>query len=245
MANQGAGWRFDIMRRVAILLFVIVSSLAIFGAYRLALSYAERDIIRERALEEIAAANRRYNEIRERYIALGESYNEAVKKTAVTELIAYEDGSVCVAFISLDGTEEIRKTPFKLGSEVYVDFAVMDGRAFFRRVFDENTPPKEALVINPIDKSWSKTGETTKGRAVYTRLEEPGRWTVTLSGNGSLDMAKKGLNEPPTPLMVPPTMKDYPVIETDAPVLDENVEAKLDDIGPGDVFKALFGSSRS
>lgn len=217
-------------KKLGVVLLLLGTTLVSLVAYRLVRSHVADDIYRQRLRE----AN-------ERYTALASTYNDAVKKTAVTELVVYEDGSVCVAFVNEDGTEEIKQTPFKMGSEVFVDFMVVDGKTFFRRVFDENTPPKEALVINPLKKSWEQSGETARGKAAYAKLTEPGRWTVTLSGNGSLDIAKKDKDAEPTRLMPPPDVKNYDEIEAE-------LNDTINDITPADVFqrvKLWFSSTES
>lgn len=207
-------------KKLGIVLTLAITTLLGLVAYRLVRSHVADDIYRERLQE----AN-------ERYARLASTYNDAVKKTAVTELIVYEDGSVCVAFVNEDGTEEIKQTPFKMGSVVYVDFIVEGNKAFFHRVFDEDTPPREALVINPMEKTF-EWRDGVRGKATFTKLKEPGRWTVTLTGGGSLDIARKPEGEQPTHLMPPPDVKDYAEIEAE-------LNERINEITPGDVFERV------
>ena len=65
--------------------------------------------------------------------------------------------------------------PTALGpaAEIYVDYVVRDGRLWIRRVFDSETPPATAVVVDPAlaDIEWSAEGEAY-GKAAYRALGE-------------------------------------------------------------------------
>lgn len=237
------------MKKLGILAFVAAVALSLALAYRLARNNVAGDVYRQRLQQLRDDHNKvlaQYADLHAGYNALRNDYNDAVKRTAVTELVVYEDSSVCVAFIAADGTEKIVPTPFKMGSEVYVDFIIIDGKNFFRRVFDENTAPNQAMVIDPANKDISlEKGRPVRGKATYARLDTPGRWTVTLSGNGALDIAKKADDAPTTVLMPPPPVKEYPQVDKKYPDVQQQVNEQIDDITPGDVLRSLFGSAQS
>lgn len=132
---------------------------------------------------------RRLKSLSKRYEALQERYRTAVRKTAVTELLV-EEGALAVVIRTIEGRLQTIATPFNPEREIYIDYVIADGRIWIRRVFDSATPPERALVIDPewstVD--WSAPG-SVHGKAVYRRLE-PGRWVVTVTGNGSLGLAR-------------------------------------------------------
>lgn len=143
----------------------------------------------------------RLRELSEEHRRLGERYNRAVRRTAVTELLV-EDGALSVRVRGLDGVLETIPTPFDPRGEVYIDYVVREGRLLVRRVFDEHTPPAEALVIDPglTTVGWSgawgpSPGRPAHGKAVYRSLED-GRWVVTVTGDGSLGLSRAGEGGP-------------------------------------------------
>lgn len=130
------------------------------------------------------------------YESLRGRYNEAVARTAVTELVVAE-GKLSVSVRTADGGVREIPTPFDPSREIYVDYAVIDGRLWIRRVFDQNTPPERGLVIDPklagVDWEAADAGSGADrprphGKAVYRTLSE-GRWAVSVSGDGSLTLA--------------------------------------------------------
>jgi hypothetical protein len=216
------------MRRLGQVVFVGVLALAVLLGYNVVRSNIAADLYRDRLREAV-----KENEV------LRQTFNEAVKKTVVTELVVNEDDTVCVVFVSADNTEHVVPTPFRKGAEVFVDFIVQDGKLFLRRVFDEDTKPREALFINPdlqtVD--WKKGVEGPRGSAAYAQLNQNGRWVVNVTGNGALELKKADDNAPRQPLVNLPPVREYPVIE-------KEMNTKVDEIGPKDVWQTLFGDKR-
>ena len=214
-------------KKLATLSFIAITAVAFVLGYNFMRSNIAADLYRDRLREAV-----KENE------AMRQTFNEEVKKTIVTELLVQDDETVCVVFVAADNTERIVATPFKMGAEVYVDFIVRDNRLFLRRVFDENTKPKEALHIDPelqtVD--W-KNLSIPRGSATYAQLNKKGRWTVSVSGNGALQLTKADDNVKRQPLTITPAVKDYEVIE-------KEMNAKVEEIGVGDVMQSIFGAKK-
>ena len=168
---------------------------------------------------------------------LRKNYNSAVKKTVVTELLVQDDDTICVVFVSADGSEQVRPTPFKRGSLLYVDYVIkQDGRLLLRGVFDYDTAPSAGVAINADFQTierW-KNKEVKAGNAVSQLVDKKGRWVVEVTGNGSLQLSKADDKAPRVPLVVSPQIKDFSQIT-------KEIDASIGDIGPGDVFKAIVG----
>jgi len=164
------------------------------------------------------------------YEALRGQYNQAVRRTAITELVV-EDGKLAVAIRDAGGSIRTIETPFDPSREIYVDFVVLDGRLWIRRVFDDRTPPEQGVLVDPalaqID--WSEE-RAAYGKAAYRALG-PGRWVVSVTGDGSLGLTRSP-DDARTELAPPPPMRSY-----------EPIEAALDDtlreLGPAEVLRAL------
>lgn len=162
------------------------------------------------AEQKLREASARYDELQQNHEQLRQTYNEAVAKTAVTELVV-EEGTLCVNIRTAEGVDRSIPTPFNPAREIYVDYVVLDGRLWIRRVFDQDTPPGKGLVIDPqrADVDWNDP-KLTYGNAVYRSLTE-GRWIVTVTGDGSLGLVKT--EKEATPLSPPPPVRDYPQVE--------------------------------
>ena len=108
---------------------------------------------------------------------------------------------------------------------------VLDGRLWIRRVFDDRTPPEQGVLIDPalaqID--WNEE-QTAYGKATYRALS-PGRWVVSVTGDGSLGLARSP-DDAPAELAPPPPVRDYEPIEA-------ALDASLRELGPGEVLRAL------
>jgi hypothetical protein len=164
------------------------------------------------------------------YESVRASYNQAVKRTAVNELIV-RNGKVSVRVRTAAGVLKEIETPYDPSKEIYVDYVVVDGRLWLRRVFDSATAPGAAMVIDPAlaDIDW-KSPSAKEGKAVYRRLGE-GRWVVTVTGDGSLGLARAE-GDVETPLTPAPEVKDYGQIEKEA-------EKEIGSIGAGEVWRRL------
>lgn len=177
-----------------------------FMGYRLVRADMAAHVYRER-LETLAKD----------YGSLRDTYNEAISRSAVTELLV-EDKKISVRVRTLDGRESVIDTPFDPTREVYVDYVVKDGRLWIRRIFDQNTAPEDGLVIDPsvagVDWEGLSNAPLTSlphGKAVYRTLS-PGRWVVSVSPDGSLGLARA---TGPVDLVGPPNLKDYEQIVRD------------------------------
>ncbi|MEZ6210050.1 MAG: hypothetical protein R3B46_02215 [Phycisphaerales bacterium] len=166
------------------------------------------------------------------YASLRDRYNDAVRKTVVTELIV-RDQKLSVRVRDASGVLKEIATPYDPSREIYVDYVVVDSRLWIRRVFDAQTPPSQALVIDPVydDVDWDCAG-AEHGKAVYRALGE-GRWVVTASGNGSLGLVRADDTEAGE-IAPPVTLKDF-----EAEI--KQADASVDSIGLGDVWRALVG----
>lgn len=144
------------------------------------------------------------------YETLRDRYNEAVRKTAVTEVVV-KGKTLSVRIRTPEGLVDEIPTPFDPRGEIFIDYVVLDGRLWIRRVFDEKTAPGDALVIDPklasID--WSRAAH---GKAVYRTLSE-GRWVITVSGDGALALARGG---DAVDLQPAPAIKSYNEAEAEA-----------------------------
>ena len=138
---------------------------------------------------------------------LRQDYNQAVARTAVTELRVVGD-TVTVLVRTAAGVVREVPTACRADREVYVDYVVLNGRLWIRRVFDAGTSPDAGTIIDPAlaGVSWRAT-EATVGKAVYRRLE-PGRWVVTVSGNGSLGL-ERARQDAEVELSPPPPVTEF------------------------------------
>lgn len=188
--------------------------------YRLAFTNAELGIYRDRLVG-----------LSKEYESLRSMYNQAVRKTAVTELIV-KDGRLSLAIRTIEGVDRVIDTPFDPAQEIYCDYVLLDGRLWIRRVYDAHTPPNKGLVID--DKfqyvDWNNPA-ARYGLAVYRSLGE-GRWIVTVTGDGSLGLAKTDAKADVT-LSGPPPVRDYAQIE-------KQINEALARVTFGDVLKRIF-----
>lgn len=150
---------------------------------------------------------RQLRDLAEDYRVLQENYRTAVRKTAVTELLV-DEGELSVSIRTAAGELKRIATPFDPAGEVYIDYIVVNGRLWIRRVFDDRTPPNQGVVIDPAlaELDWTGDADMT-GKAVYRRLSE-GRWLVTVTGNGALGI-KKAATGDQTPLPAPPSIHAF------------------------------------
>lgn len=174
------------MRTLRIILGRVIPASAVLAASGVAGLFG-LELMRARAEREIYRD--RLADLTQTYEALADRYNSAVRRTALTELVV-ENGALSVVVQSAAGRVAEIPTPFDPTGEVYVDYAVIGGRVWIRRVFDEHTPPSEGVEIDPAlaHIAWNKD-EHAVGKAIYRSLGE-GRWIVTVAGNGALGLRR-------------------------------------------------------
>jgi hypothetical protein len=174
----------------------------------------------------------RLQDLSSEYESLRSQYNTAVRQTAVTELVV-QNRSVTVQVRTIEGTVETIETDADAEQEIYVDFALIEGRLWIRRVFDADTPPSRATLINPklaqID--WDSENALV-GQAVYRQLGE-GRWVVNTSGDGALALTRVSEDQVIN-LAPPPEIGEFEEIQT-------QVDQELDRVSWRDVFAAVLG----
>lgn len=139
---------------------------------------AERGIYRQRLAD-----------LSDTYSQLADRYNTAVRRTAMTELVV-EGGVLTVVVRSAGGRIADVTTPYDPSAEIYVDYAIIGGRVWIRRIFDAETAPADAMVIDPAlaNIDWDEEAHEL-GKAIYRSLDE-GRWIVTVAGNGGLGLRR-------------------------------------------------------
>ncbi len=174
----------------------------------------------------------RLQDLSSEYETLRTHYNSAVRQTAVTELVV-RDRSVTVQVRTIEGTVETIETDANADKEIYVDFALIEGRLWIRRVFDADTPPSQATLINPklaqID--WDQENALV-GQAVYRQLGE-GRWVVNTSGDGALALTRVPEDQIVN-LAPPPEIGNFDEIQSE-------VSEEIDKVSWRDVFAAVLG----
>ena len=172
----------------------------------------------------------RLTQLADDYEGLRTTYNEAVQRTAVTEL-AVQDGRLSVRVVAESGLLREVETPYDPTGEIYVDYIVRGGRLWIRRVFDAQTPPSQGVVIDPMLEAvaWG-AGEAEVGKAVYRALDE-GRWIVSVTGSGSLGLVKVA-EDAKVELARSPEVAEYTAVTVEA---DRDVES----IGVAEVWDRL------
>lgn len=206
-------------KRVKIAIDVLLLCVIAAVGYRLVRSKVELDVYRDRLA---GLAND--------YEALRSAYNEAVARTAVTELIV-KDGRLSLAIRTIQGVDRVIDTPFDPAREIYCDYVLLDGRLWIRRVYDSRTPPSKGLVIDSSleQVNWNDPA-ARYGKAVYRSLDE-GRWIVTVTGDGSLGLAKTDAKAEVV-LSGPPPVRDYEQIK-------KQIDDRMADVTASDVLKRL------
>ena len=207
-----------------------ITALAILGAVGV-ISIAALRSARSNAAQRLY--KERLTEIADDYETLRSRYNQAVRETAVTEILV-EDRAVSVTIRTIEGQTKTIPTPFTADREIYVDFALVAGRLWIRRVFDADTPPSKAVVIDPdlADIDWQSENAKV-GQAVYRALAE-GRWIVTTTGDGSLALTQVPKDAQIT-LAPPPELDSFDELET-------QIEREVANISLKDVMSSLISS---
>ncbi len=214
------------MRRAAIYKPMILIALGAAGAglVLLALSTARRDAERDHYRDQLIELGGAYSD-------LAASYNEAVRRTAVTELLV--DGqTLSVRVRTAAGVIKDVPVPFfDPAAAVYIDYVVIDGRLWIRRVFDENTPARDGILIDPaLAEIDFDTAGVRVGRAVYRSLSE-GRWVVTVTGSGALGLER---SEAEPDLIAAPEVKDFEE-------LLDGADRFVRDLTTGEIIRRLTG----
>jgi hypothetical protein len=205
--------------RLSMLFAVVLLAVSAFAAFRLLEASIAADVYRERLAE-----------LSSDYESLRDQYNEAVRRTAVTELLV-EDGQLTVVIRTAEGDLQALPTPFDPSQEIYVDYVVHEGRLWIRRLFDEKTPPDQGLIVDPrfADVDWNLEA-ASHGKATYRELGE-GRWVVDVTGDGSLGLSLRPPHEQVS-LSKPPPVHEYTPIE-------RAVEYRMGRVRPGEALEAL------
>ncbi|MEO0964943.1 MAG: hypothetical protein AAFY08_07470 [Planctomycetota bacterium] len=164
----------------------------------------------------VAGLREALDESRAAFDDLATDYNQAVRQTAVTELIVVDDTLTVVVKTAFGDVEAIA-TPYDPRREIYLDYVVIDGKVWARRVFDDLTPPGQGILIESrygaID--WDAHADADYGKAIYRKLT-PGRWAITVTGNGALGLEKVA-DDAEIELVEPPTVvKRFHAIERSA-----------------------------
>jgi len=202
---------------------LVIAAVAATAAYWIKWNDYRADIYREKLQQEVQAHEK-----------LRQHYNTAVRQTAVTELVV--DGlSVDVVIRNIEGV--IKRIPAKVDPdrEIYVDYILVNDRLWIRRVFSDNMPPSEGVVIDP---RWARIDwddpEVKQGISVSKGGLTNGRWVIRATGNGSLTLNKVGDDEV-IQLVAPPKVKQFHTI-------DHEVRQEVNDVGFFEVLGKIFGS---
>ena len=174
----------------------------------------------------------RLRDLSSEYQTLRAHYNQAVRQTAVTELVV-EDRSVTVQVRTIEGAIETIETDADADKEIYVDFALIEGRLWIRRVFDADTPPSRATVINPrlAEVDWDSEGALV-GQAVYRQLGE-GRWVVNAAGDGALALTRVPQDQIVN-LAPPPEIGSYKEVQS-------QIDEEMEKVSWRDILAAVMG----
>ncbi|MEX0887344.1 MAG: hypothetical protein WD009_12990 [Phycisphaeraceae bacterium] len=214
-------WLDKLTGRVAALILLIVLALAGVAGWRMAQTHIAAQVYRHR-LDALA----------EDYTELRDAYNQAVRRTAVTELIV-EDGELTIRVRTIEGEQRRIATDLDPANEIYVDYVVIDGRLWIRRVFDDQTPPRRGVLIDPelADIDW-EADNVGYGKAVYRHLPE-GRWVVSVTGGGALGLARV---EPDAAVELTPApeLRDYKPVE-------EEIARRQGELGVMDILRVIVG----
>jgi hypothetical protein len=113
---------------------------------------------------------------------------------------------------------------------------LLGGRLWIRRVYDSRTAPQDGLLIDDLlaEIDWNDPN-APYGKAVYRALGE-GRWVVSVTGDGSLGLARAE-SDVEVVLSEPPPVRDYEKIE-------DEIDASISEVTLGDVAGRVFTPSR-
>ena len=218
--------KFSLYKIVSTLTMSVLLAGGSYVGYRWLRSDIAAGVYRDR-LEAVAAD----------FESLRGRYNDAVRRSAVTELVV-KGGTVAVEVrvpdpTGVTGGHTLRRidTPVNPAREVFVDYVVLGGRLLIRRIFDSATPPDHAFTLDPalaaVD--WSDP-QACHGTTIYRKLEE-GRWVISVTGNGALGLSRVQGAEP-TALVESPTVRDF---------TEElrKIDTKIAELGLDDVWERI------
>lgn len=191
--------------------------------------YLGYQVLRNRVAAQVY--EERLVELNAEYGELADQYNQAVTRTAVTEL-EVEDNAVYVTVRTADGQIDRQAVDVNPANDIYVDYVVKQGRLLIRRVFDSTRAPDQAGAIDSalLNIDWNDSS-VSHGQAIYRKLT-PGRWIVAVSGSGALTLAKVNPADEVELMKAPQVDAFDPVEET---------EKEIEKIGPTDVLGRFFG----
>lgn len=208
--------------RVTTLLSIVLLAGAGFLGYQVMRNGVAADVYHDRLVE-----------LNDEHHELIEQYNQAVTRTAVTELLV-RDGTVCVIVRTADGRVDEHPVEADPAHEIYVDYVVKGNRLLIRRVFDSRSAPDDSGLIDSalLDLDWSDP--TLKhGQAISRRFTD-GRWIVTVSGDGALALAKVD-SDVTVDLLPAPRIEDFDPVEA--------TRKQVKQITPADVYRRYFGGA--
>lgn len=210
----GMGWS----RALVAVALLACASVALTMQYQSMRSGIEAEIYRQR-LESLARD----------YASLRSTFNEAVRRTAVTELVV-KDGKLSVRVRTAAGVEQEIPTSFDPTTEVWVNYIVAGGRLWVRSIYDRASGPQGELIIDPLmgELEWS---EQDYGLSVYRPLEE-GRWVISITGGGALGLKRMELADEPTRLAATPEVKGYDEMQ-------EDIDAQVGSISLRDIWDRI------
>ncbi len=203
-------------------LLILAAVLAVLGA--LAWQWAKASITRD-------AYRARLGELEATHNQLVHDYNLAIQRTAVCE-VRQEAGKLTILVRTADGQTEGIPVPFDPTHEIYFDFICLNGRLLMRRVYDDQTKPKDGTPIQSklAKVDWSNH-EDDRGLVLYRPLPEEGRYALKVSGNGALTLEKMSAQEI-SHLEHAPKLRRF---EAATPMKNAGQEP-----GAGEVFRALW-----
>ncbi|MEM9346576.1 MAG: hypothetical protein AAGB26_08155 [Planctomycetota bacterium] len=210
-------------KRVFLPLSLIALGVALAAGYQWAKASVAQEIYRDRLAD-----------LQVDYQQLAEQYNQAITPRPVTELLV-EEGTVCVIVRKGDG--ELVRVPTTFNAwedELFVDYALVDGRLLIRRVFDEHTAARsdQAVVIDPdlVEVDWEDP-TIPFGKAIYRSRMADGRWIISVTGDGSLGLQQVGDG-------TEVALATQPVVNQYEPV-DDRADEAVDRISVVDVWRYL------
>jgi hypothetical protein len=167
------------------------------------------------------------------YESLRGLYNDAVRRTAITELVVDDAKRLSVRVRNASGLIKEIPTSLDPTREVYVDYVMIDNRLLIRRVFDQKTPPERGVVIEPelaaVD--WDDPA-AVHGKAVYRVLGE-GRWVITATAGGALGLSRAP-GDAEADLLPAPRVRSFDELEREA-------KAEVERLGFVEILKRALG----